>query len=70
MATNTTRLRYSFNGIPMKYRPDIRTTEESARGSQSRSVVAQWVVDVGVFGWILCCPADAARLERGGFNIV
>jgi len=60
--------------LNLRYEPIAFRNLDRARSFASRAVKALWVVlgdhdgDEGV-AWVVC-PADAARLERAGYEIV
>lgn len=60
--------------LRLRYEPIAFRSLERARSFASRALKAMWVVlgdhdgETGV-AWVVC-PADAARLERAGYEIL
>ncbi len=69
MTTAKKFLRHSYEGVSLKYRPAVFTTEKNAVSSARRCLKPHRVV-MGLAGqWLLVCNADAMRLHRAGFEV-
>jgi len=69
-STSRTALRYSYEGVSLKYRPALFTQERFALSSAARCVKPHRVV-MGLVGeFLLVCNADAMRLARAGFEVI
>lgn len=61
----------TYNGITLRQRPSIYRDEAVARDALAHGgwVKPMRLVMGEVGEWMIVCPADAARLERGGYEI-
>lgn len=63
--TTTTRAKY--NGVPLRHAPAVFRFEANARSFAERT--RDWLVMGECGEWLVVCPADAARLERAGYEM-
>jgi hypothetical protein len=63
-------LRYHYNGVPLRHNPFFFRCPLAAQAWSDRTVKPSHVVLGEVGDVLVVCPADAARLERRGYEVV